>query len=131
MRRNEIIVLEFLANTYTLTTTTTKTNYIAILNDAITQNSANQNDGPVPLVGAVTMYPELTQIVRSRCFIKTRRACLFYFLIKILSLIYFIRLHNRLNHLIYLISPSILLSYNFGIEKLIKIKTKDTCFSSF
>ncbi len=76
MRRNEIIVLEFLANTYTLTTTTTKTNYIAILNDAITQNSANQNDGPVPLVGAVTMYPELTQIVRSRCFISSLKFCL-------------------------------------------------------
>jgi hypothetical protein len=30
----------------------------------ITQISANQNDGPVPLMGAVTMYSTLTQIVR-------------------------------------------------------------------
>ncbi len=58
-----MIILGFLANNYTLTTITSKTNYIAILNDANTQNSANQNDGPIPLVGAVTMYPELTQIV--------------------------------------------------------------------
>jgi len=64
IKENKSIFIEFLANNYTLIVATTKTNYLAILNNAITGNSANTNDGPVPLVGAVTMYPELVQIVR-------------------------------------------------------------------
>jgi len=57
--------IEFLAKNYTLIVSTTKNNYLAILEQADnTQISANPNDGPVPLVGAVTMYPELVQTVR-------------------------------------------------------------------
>lgn len=60
---NFFLSIEFLVNNYTLTITTTKTNYFATLDQVATQTSANQNDGPVPLVGAITMYPELTQTV--------------------------------------------------------------------
>jgi len=56
--------LEFLANNYTLIVTTSKNNYFTTLDQTGTQTSANQNDGPVPLVGATTMYPELAQTVR-------------------------------------------------------------------
>ena len=43
--------------------TTTKNNYIATLDQISTQISASPNDGPVSLLGAMTMYPELIQIV--------------------------------------------------------------------
>lgn len=63
-----MIFVEFLANNYTLTVTTSKSNYFATLDQTGTQTSASQNDGPVPLVGATTMYPELTQIVKTKLF---------------------------------------------------------------
>lgn len=56
--------IEFLASNYALTLSTSKNNYIATLDEVATQNSASPNDGPVPLFGAPTMYPELTQLVR-------------------------------------------------------------------
>jgi hypothetical protein len=63
-QRNVLICIEFLANNYTLIVNTSKTNYLATLDEVVTQNSANQNDGPVPLAGAVTMYSGLAQTVR-------------------------------------------------------------------
>ncbi|CAF4073136.1 unnamed protein product [Adineta steineri] len=54
---------KFLANNYTLIVTTSKSNYFATLDEALTQNSANQNDGPVSFQGAMTMYSELPQII--------------------------------------------------------------------
>lgn len=57
-------LLGLLANSYTLTVTTTKTNYIATLDEVGTQTSARPNDGPVVLLGATTMYPGLIQTVR-------------------------------------------------------------------
>ncbi len=63
-QRNDLICIEFLANNYTLIVNTSKTNYLATLDEVVTQNSANQNDGPVPLAGAVTMYSGLAQTVR-------------------------------------------------------------------
>jgi hypothetical protein len=58
------ILLEFLAKSYTLAVTTTKSNYFATLDQVGAQVSASQNDGPVSLIGAVAMYPELAQTVR-------------------------------------------------------------------
>ncbi|CAF3547027.1 unnamed protein product [Rotaria sp. Silwood1] len=55
---------QVLANNYTLTVTTAKSNYFATLDESNTQISASQNDGPVPLVGAVSMYPGLVRTVR-------------------------------------------------------------------
>ncbi|CAF3166198.1 unnamed protein product [Rotaria sp. Silwood2] len=57
---------QFLANNYTLTVTTAKSNYFATLDEANTQISASQNDGPVPLAGAVVMYPELVRIIEQQ-----------------------------------------------------------------
>jgi len=59
-----LIFIEFLASNYTLTVTTSKTNYFAILEETVSQNSATQNEGPVPLAGALSMYPGLIQTVR-------------------------------------------------------------------
>ncbi|CAF0774818.1 unnamed protein product [Rotaria sordida] len=42
---------------------TAKSNYFATLDETNTQISASQNDGPVPLAGAITMYPELIRTI--------------------------------------------------------------------
>ncbi|CAF0763669.1 unnamed protein product [Adineta ricciae] len=47
----------------TMIVSTSKSNYIATLDATSTQTSASQNDGPVPLVAASTMYPALAQII--------------------------------------------------------------------
>ncbi|CAF4476742.1 unnamed protein product, partial [Rotaria magnacalcarata] len=57
-----MIILEFLANNYTFIVTTAKSNYFATLDETDTGISANQNDGPIPLAGAVTMYAELAKL---------------------------------------------------------------------
>ncbi|CAF0998703.1 unnamed protein product [Rotaria sp. Silwood1] len=54
---------QVLANNYTLTVTTAKSNYFATLDESNTQISASQNDGPVPLAGAVSMYPGLVRTI--------------------------------------------------------------------
>ncbi|CAF3757887.1 unnamed protein product [Rotaria sordida] len=57
---NESIQVKFLLNNYVLTVSTAKSNYFATLDETNTQISASQNDGPVPLVGAITIYSNST-----------------------------------------------------------------------
>ncbi|CAF0828499.1 unnamed protein product [Rotaria sordida] len=52
---------------------TAKSNYFATLDETNTQISASQNDGPVPLAGAITMYPELIRTVRQNLVILMTR----------------------------------------------------------
>ncbi|CAF3519550.1 unnamed protein product [Rotaria sordida] len=59
IEKNGSIQVKFLLNNYVLTVSTAKSNYFATLDETNTQISASQNDGPVPLAGAITMYPEL------------------------------------------------------------------------
>ncbi|CAM4747619.1 unnamed protein product [Rotaria magnacalcarata] len=54
---------KFLANNYTFIVTTAKSNYFATLDETDTGISANQNNGPIPLAGAVTMYAELAKLI--------------------------------------------------------------------
>ncbi|CAF0763296.1 unnamed protein product [Adineta ricciae] len=60
---NIVVVTIFSAKSCTMIVSTSKSNYIATLDATSTQTSASQNDGPVPLVAASTMYPALTQII--------------------------------------------------------------------
>ncbi|CAF0777145.1 unnamed protein product [Rotaria sordida] len=70
---NESIQVKFLLNNYVLTVSTAKSNYFATLDETNTQISASQNDGPVPLAGAITMYPELIRTVRQNLVILMTR----------------------------------------------------------
>lgn len=102
---NTILCLGFHANNYTLTVATTKTNYIATLDEVGTQISATPNDGPIPLIGATSMYPGLLQIVsKPPCSVFTRSSFL---------AIYFIRWKDNYNHWI-LPLPSMMSLYIFG-----------------
>ncbi|CAF1017068.1 unnamed protein product [Adineta ricciae] len=58
-----VVVTIFSVKNCTMIVSTSKSNYIATLDATSTQTSASQNDGPVPLVAASTMYPALAQII--------------------------------------------------------------------